>query len=219
MKQVYLVLGVIAAVLLLGGCWVISARNELIRLEEDVKNADSNIDTSLQRRNDLIPNLVNTVQGYASHEETVFTNIANARSKLAGARTPAEKAEADAELSSALSRLLVIAEAYPELKANENFRDLQAQLEGTENRIKIARDKYNDTVKTYNTRIRQFPGSMFAGSLGLKERPYFEPPQGRAAVEKAPEVNFNTGSNANNGGNNNANNGGNANANNGGNAN
>ena len=190
MKQFLIALGVIVAILALGGCWAISQHNALVAFDEEVNEAWSNIDADLQRRNDLIPNLVSTVKGYAAHEETVFTNIADARSKLAGASTLAEKAEADAALSSSLSRLLAIAENYPELKANENFVRLQDELAGTENRIKVARKKYNEKVKDYNKRIRQFPGSIFAGFMGLKDRQYFEPPQGHETVEKAKTVDF-----------------------------
>lgn len=192
MKSFMIGIGVILLVVFLGGCWYIGQVNALVKLDEDCKEAFSGIDTDLQRRNDLIPNLVATVKGYATHEETVFTNIADARSKLAGGNlTPAEKAEADAALTSSLSRLLVIAENYPELKANENFIRLQDELAGTENRLKVSRKNYNEMVKIYNTRIRQFPGSFIASSRGLTERPYFEPPQGHAAVENAPTVDFN----------------------------
>ena len=189
MKKYMPLIGIIAAVVVIGG-WIVGQRNALIALDENVNEAWSNIDADLQRRNDLIPNLVSTVKGYAAHEEGVFTGIADARSKLAGAATPAEKAEADAALTAGLGRLLAIAENYPELKANENFLRLQDELAGTENRIKVARKRYNDSVKVYNMRIRQFPGSMFAGELGLAPRDYFEPPKGHDAVVNAPKVEF-----------------------------
>ena len=195
MKNSLVVLGIIAAVVVVLGGWIISQRNALIALDEDVNEAWSNIDTDLQRRNDLIPNLVATVKGYATHEEEVFTGIADARGKLAGATTMQEKAEADAALTTGLGRLLAIAENYPELKANEGFLRLQDELAGTENRIKVTRKRYNEDVKKYNRTIRQFPGSLFAGNLpffglNLEQRDYFEPPQGHDAVVNAPKVQF-----------------------------
>ena len=194
MKKFMLPLGILAAIVIIGG-WIIGQRNTLIALDEDVNEAWSNIDTDLQRRNDLIPNLVSTVKGYASHEESVFTGIADARSKLAGATTMQEKAEADAALTAGLGRLLAIAENYPELKANEGFLRLQDELAGTENRIKVTRKRYNEDVKKFNRTIRQFPGSLFAGNLpvvglNLEQRDYFEPPQGHDAVVNAPKVEF-----------------------------
>ena len=195
MKNSLVVLGIIAAVVVILGGWIISQRNALIALDEDVNEAWSNIDTDLQRRNDLIPNLVATVKGYATHEEEVFTGIADARGRLAGATTMQEKAEADAALTTGLGRLLAIAENYPELKANEGFLRLQDELAGTENRIKVTRKRYNEDVKRYNRTIRQFPGSLFAGNLpfvglNLEQRDYFEPPQGHEAVVIAPKVEF-----------------------------
>ena len=195
MKQFLVGFGIIAAIVVILGGWIISQRNALIALDEDVNEAWSNIDTDLQRRNDLIPNLVATVKGYATHEEEVFTGIADARGRLAGASTMQEKAEADAALTAGLGRLLAIAENYPELKANEGFLRLQDELAGTENRIKVTRKRYNEDVKRYNRTIRQFPGSLFAGNLpfvglNLEQRDYFEPPQGHDAVVIAPKVEF-----------------------------
>jgi len=195
MKKSLVVLGIIAAIVVILGGWIISQRNALIALDEDVNEAWSNIDADLQRRNDLIPNLVATVKGYATHEEEVFTGIADARGRLAGATTMQEKAEADAALTTGLGRLLAIAENYPELKANEGFLRLQDELAGTENRIKVTRKRYNEDVKRYNRTIRQFPGSLFAGNLpffglNLEQRDYFEPPQGHDAVVNAPKVQF-----------------------------
>ena len=195
MKKSLVVLGIIAAVVVILGGWIISQRNALIALDEDVNEAWSNIDADLQRRNDLIPNLVATVKGYATHEEEVFTGSADARGRLAGATTMQEKAEADAALTTGLGRLLAIAENYPELKANEGFLRLQDELAGTENRIKVTRKRYNEDVKRYNRTIRQFPGSLFAGNLpffglNLEQRDYFEPPQGHDAVVNAPKVQF-----------------------------
>ncbi|MBR6241161.1 MAG: LemA family protein [Lentisphaeria bacterium] len=195
MKNSLVVFGIIAAIVVVLGGWIISQRNALIALDEDVNEAWSNIDTDLQRRNDLIPNLVATVKGYATHEEEVFTGIADARGRLAGATTMQEKAEADAALTTGLGRLLAIAENYPELKANEGFLRLQDELAGTENRIKVTRKRYNEDVKRFNRTIRQFPGSLFAGNLpfvglNLEQRDYFEPPQGHEAVVIAPKVQF-----------------------------
>ena len=195
MKNSLVVFGIIAAVVVILGGWIISQRNALIALDEDVNEAWSNIDADLQRRNDLIPNLVSTVKGYATHEEEVFTGIADARGRLAGATTMQEKAEADATLTAGLGRLLAIAENYPELKANEGFLRLQDELAGTENRIKVTRKRYNQDVKTFNRSIRQFPGSLFAGNLpfvglNLEPREYFEPPEGHDVVVKAPKVEF-----------------------------
>ncbi len=181
--------GILIFLLLLGG-WVISCRNSLISRDEFVREQWSQIDTQLQRRADLIPNLVNTVKGYAAHENQIFTEIAEARSKLLGATGPEEKAAADGAMTSALGRLLVIAENYPQLKADTTFIRLQDELAGTENRIGVARGRYNQAVRDFNTAIRVFPGSLFASGLGLTSAQYFEPPAGRAAVETAPVVNF-----------------------------
>jgi LemA protein len=166
---------------------VVSTYNGLVTLDQRVKSAESNIDTQLQRRSDLIPNLVETVKGYASQEKQIFTDIANARSKLAGAQNVTEQANADTELTSALSRLLVIVERYPELKSNQNFRDLSVSLEGTENRIAIARQDYNKVVDTYNTRVRKFPGSIVAGIFNFNEKPYYKASEGARDV---PKVDF-----------------------------
>ncbi len=175
---------VIAIVLIFSG---IGTYNKLVAQDEEVQTALSQIDNQLQRRNDLIPNLVETVKGYAAHEEEIFTSIAESRSKLAGAGSMGEKADASSDLSNALSRLLVVAENYPELKANENFRQLADGLEGTENRIGIARMEYNNTVRDYNTAIKRFPTVIFAGIFGFDRYDYFEAAEG---ADKAPEVKF-----------------------------
>lgn len=186
--QKFIVIAVAAVLIAIG--WVVSVKNGLVAADEEVNDQWSQIDTQLQRRADLIPNLVATVKGYAAHEEKIFTGIADARSRLLAAKGPQEKAEAAAAVTSSLGRLLAIAENYPELRANANFIRLQDELAGTENRIAVARGRYNQTVKVFNSKIRQFPGSFFAPGMGLKKREYFEPPAGRAAVEKAPEVKF-----------------------------
>lgn len=169
------------------GMFSVSVKNDLVRLDENVSAAWSEIDNQLKRRSDLIPNLVATVKGYASHEEEVLTKIADARSRLAGARTVEEKAAGYNELQSALSRLLVVVENYPTLKANENFTRLMDELAGTENRIAVARKRYNDGVRDFNTRIRSFPGSLFSGGMGFSPKPYFEID---TASREAPAVKF-----------------------------
>ncbi len=189
MKVLLVVLAVVLGLLLLGGCAVIQTRNGLITKDEAVKAQWSEIDNQLIRRADLIPNLVNTVKGYAAHEKDIFTAVANARSALIGAQGPAAKAEAAGAMNSALGRLLAISENYPSLKADQSFLRLQDELAGTENRISVARGRYNTTVKDYNASIRRFPGSLFAPGLGLERAEYFEVPAGKD-VTNPPEVKF-----------------------------
>ena len=190
MKNLWITLGIIAAVTVITILFCISIRNGLIQKDENVKAEWSQITTQLQRRTDLIPNLINTVKGYAKHEEKIFTEVAKARAGLLGAKTPESAGKAEAELKSAVGRLLAIAESYPNLKANDNFARLQDELAGTENRIAVSRTRYNNAVRIYNASIRQFPGSLFAPGLELKRAEFFEAPAGRAAVEKVPEVKF-----------------------------
>ncbi|KYH28248.1 MULTISPECIES: LemA family protein [Clostridium] len=177
----------IIAVILILIVPIISGYNKIISLEQKVETVEANIDTELQRRNDLIPNLVNTVKGYASQESEVIGNVVEARAKLGGAKTVEDRANADAELSSALSRLLVVVERYPELKSNQNFRDLTVALEGTENRIKIARQDYNNAVSEYNTTIRRFPNSIVARIFGFDEKQYYKAAEG---AKEVPKVDF-----------------------------
>ncbi|MFW5729002.1 MAG: LemA family protein [Spirochaetota bacterium] len=167
-------IGIAVLILVIIGFWYVGQRNSLITMEEEVDGAWSEIDNQLQRRSDLIPNLVNTVRGFAEQEQEVFGRIAEARSRLAGAQTVGETAESYEELQSALSRLLVVVENYPELRSNENFIRLQDELAGTENRIAVARGRYNETVRRFNTRIRMFPTSIVAGRLGMSKKEYFE---------------------------------------------
>lgn len=181
------ILIVIVAVIVIFGGMIAGKYNGLVRAEESVNTQFSNISTQLQRRNDLIPNLVNTVKGYAKHEEGVFTAVTEARAKVMGAANGDELAAADGELSQALTRLIAVSEAYPELKASENFRDLQSQLEGTENGIAVARRDYNEVVKSYNTQIRSFPGNIIAGMFGFQKHELFQAAEG---AEKVPSVNF-----------------------------
>lgn len=168
----------------------------MVNKDEAVSTAWSNVENQYQRRADLIPNLVNTVKGYASHEKETLEAVISARAKATQTTldtenlTP-EKLEAfnraQGTLGSALGRLMVVAEKYPELKANENFKSLQAQLEGTENRISVERRKFNDVARTYNVSIRRFPNNIFAGMFGFEKRPYFEAEEG---TQKAPKVEF-----------------------------
>ncbi len=189
-KTIILIIAGILLFLVLVAAWVISCRNNLIGKDEFVREQWSQIDTQLQRRADLLPNLVNTVKGYAAHESKIFSDVAEARSKLLGASGPADKAAAEGQVTSALGRLLAIAENYPQLKADNTFIRLQDELAGTENRIGVARGRYNQAVRDFNTAIRVFPGSLFAPGLALEAAQYFEPPAGREAVETVPTVSF-----------------------------
>lgn len=178
---------IIIAILVLVVAWLAKGYNSLVKLEESTNTAFSEVQVQLQRRSDLIPNLVNTVKGYAAHETEVFTAVSDARAKLAGATTVDEVNEANGEMSSALSRLLAISESYPELKSNENFLSLQDELAGTENRIGVARKDYNETVQTYNVKIRSFPTNIFANMLGFEKKELFAADEGAQSV---PSVEF-----------------------------
>ena len=174
-------------VLLVGGMYF-SRRNEMVRKNETVKAAWSQVDVVLERRADLIPNLVETVKGFAAQEQTVFANIANARASLLSARTPAERIAANGQLDGALGRLLAIVENYPQLRSNENFLRLQDELAGTENRIAVERRRYNEVVQDYNTYIGLFPNNLFASWAGFKRNDaYFQAPEG---ARQAPKVTF-----------------------------
>lgn len=179
------IVGLIGAVCF--GAYV-NTKNTLVSKDESVKSAWSQVDVVLQRRADLIPNLVETVKGYAKQEQTVFGDIAKARSALLSAGTPQQKIAANGQLDGALGRLLLVVENYPQLKSNENFLRLQDELAGTENRIAVERKRYNDTLQDYNTYVRQFPNSLFAGWAGFKPNDaYFQASEGSRAV---PAVNF-----------------------------
>lgn len=195
MKKTGIIIGVVVAVLALYSC---QKYNGMVAAEEGVKEAWSQVENVYQRRMDLIPNLVATVKGYAKHEEDVFTKVTEARSKAGGVLQVSDEVlnnpesferfqKAQGELSSALQRLLSVAENYPELKANENFMALQSQLEGTENRITQERRKYNEVCTSYNTLIRVFPGVLLANMFGFRPKPHFAAQEG---AETAPKVQF-----------------------------
>jgi LemA protein len=188
MSKTAIVLITIVALILLSVGKYISVKNTLVAKNEAVKTSWSQVDIVLQRRADLIPNLVETVKGYAKQEQTVFGDIAKARSQLLNAGTPEQKISANAQLDGALGRLLLIVENYPQLKSNENFLRLQDELAGTENRIAVERQRYNDTLKDYNVYVQQFPNNVFASSLGYKPNTaYFAATEGSREV---PKVNF-----------------------------
>jgi LemA family protein len=178
---VVIVLIVIAAIA------IVSSYNGLVGEREKVLSAQSEIENSLQRRADLIPNLVETVKGYASHETEAINQVTEARTKMSGASTLEEKMEANEEISTALSRLLVVVENYPDLKASENFIQLSDELAGTENRIATTRRDYNNAAREYNTKIKKFPTSLIASIFNFDEFPYFEADEG---AENVPQVNF-----------------------------
>ena len=194
MKKVTII--AIVAVVAIIAIWAISGYNSLVGMDENVSNQWANVETQYQRRADLIPNLVNTVKGYAAHEKETLEGVMAARSQATQIKldptdlTPEKLAEyqkAQGQLATALGRLLAITENYPDLKANQNFLELQAQLEGTENRINVARKNFNDAAKTYNTTIRRFPKNILAGMFGFDKRAYFEAAEG---AEQAPQVQF-----------------------------
>ncbi|MGI6711449.1 MAG: LemA family protein [Bacillota bacterium] len=180
-----LIIGLIIVALIF--VWGFSQYNGLITLNENVNSQWSQVENQLQRRADLIPNLVATVKGYAAHEQKIFTDVADARSRLLNASGPQESAQANGELNSALGRLLAISESYPQLKADKNFLQLQDELAGTENRIAVARKDYNDAVQGYNTKIKRFPTIIFAGVLGFGTKEYFKADVG---ASEPPQVSF-----------------------------
>jgi LemA protein len=188
MKTGTIVLVVVVVVALVFGGMYVSSRNQMVTKNETVKSAWAQVDVVLQRRADLIPNLVETVKGFAAQEQTVFHDIAAARSALLGAQTPTDKIAANGQLDGALGRLLLIVENYPQLKSNENFLRLQDELAGTENRIAVERKRYNDAVQDYNTFIGLFPNSLFAGWAGFqRNNAYFAASE---ASREAPKVQF-----------------------------
>lgn len=196
MKKSTKVLLIIAAVVLVIFAWVKNTYNSLVSGDEAVKSAWAQVENVYQRRADLIPNLVATVKGYANHESSTLQAVVDARAKATSINVDASNLseeqiaafqKAQGELSSALSRLLAVSEAYPELKANENFKELQAQLEGTENRIAVERKNYNETAKRYNVKVRSFPANLIAGMFGFGQKGYFQASEG---AQNAPVVEF-----------------------------
>ena len=191
MKKSYVVLIVVAVIAIALFGWVKSTYNGMVSVEEEATTALANVQSAYQRRADLIPNLVQTVKGYVSHEKETLEGVVNARSKATSITLNAdnikEYQQAQGELSSALGRLIAIGEAYPDLKANENFRELQVQLEGTENRINVERNNFNKAVQTYNVAIRKFPSNLLAGIFGFEKMDKFE---AAAGSENAPKVEF-----------------------------
>lgn len=191
MKKSYVVLIVVVVIAIVLFGWVKSTYNGMVSVEEEATTALANVQSAYQRRADLIPNLVQTVKGYASHEKETLEGVVNARSKATSITLNAENIkeyqQAQGELSSALGRLIAIGEAYPDLKANENFRELQVQLEGTENRINVERNNFNKAVQAYNVAIRHFPSNLLAGIFGFEKMDKFEAASGS---ENAPKVEF-----------------------------
>ena len=195
-KGLLIAIGVVVLIVLIAYGWVKGTYNGFVAAQEQVGQAWADVESTYQRRADLIPNLVETVKGYATHEKDVFLGVTEARSRVGQISVKTENLtpeaiqrfqEAQQGLSGALSRLLAVAENYPALKANQNFLDLQTQLEGTENRINVARSRFNEAARAYNTRIRSFPGNLLANAFGFQPKPYFE---AEAGAEKAPKVKF-----------------------------
>ena len=190
MKGLLIVLGVLAVVVILLAGVGISSYNGLVQLDTQVDNSWAQVENQLQRRNDLVPNLVNTVKGIADQEKEVFSQIANARARMAGARSPQETMGASRMMDGALGRLFVVVENYPQLRSSENFMRLQDELAGTENRISVERRRYNESVRDINVRVKRFPTVLFAQLIGFEQRDFFEAAEG---AEQLPEVDFSRG--------------------------
>lgn len=187
MKTWQIVLLVIAAVLIVSVSWLVLTYNSLVGMNEEVNGKWAQVETQLQRRYDLIPNLVSTVQGYADYEKETLTKITELRSQWQTAKSVNEKVQTANQLESTISKLLVISENYPDLKANQNFLAFQDELANTENKLSVERGRYNDAVKAFNARIKFFPTNIIAGMFGFAQRDYFESTEG---AEKAPVVSF-----------------------------
>ena len=187
MKKTNIGLIVVIAIVVLIGIMVMSSYNGIVSLSEDVDSKYATIDTYLQRRADLIPNLVSTVKGYVQHEEKIINSITEAREKMTSARSLSDKAEANDELTTALNNLMVVVENYPDLQASQNFIQLSDELAGTENRIATARKDYNDAVQKYNAKIKKFPTKMIAGMFNFESKDYFQASEGSKEV---PSVQF-----------------------------
>ncbi len=186
-KKLIIIAAIVVFVILIPYSYLKGTYNSLVTMDEAVKAAWAQVENQLQRRYDLIPNLVETVKGYAAQEREVFIRVTEARAKVGGATTVSDKIEANNGLSAALSRLLLVVERYPDLKSNTNFLRLQDELAGTENRISVERRRYNETVKVYNIRIRRFPTNLLAGLFGFEKAAFFEVPKER---QEAPKVKF-----------------------------
>jgi LemA protein len=182
----WIVIGVLVLLVL----WIIMIYNQLVGMRQRVGQAFADVDVQLKQRHDLIPNLVETVKGYAAHERGTLEAVVNARNAAVAAQGPAQQAAAENTLTGALRQLFALAEAYPDLKANQNFQQLQAELADIENKIAAARRFFNNAVQEYNTGIQQFPAALFAGALGFHERTFFDVGDERAVVEKPPQVKF-----------------------------
>ena len=196
MKKSTLIAIIVLALIAIIALWGVKSYNQIVTAEENVETAWSQVENQYQRRSDLIPNLVNTVKGYAAHEQTTLEQVIAARAQATAIKLDAAQMTADqiqafndaqGQLSMALGRLMAVSEAYPDLKANQNFLELQAQLEGTENRITVARNTFNEQAKAYNVLIRRFPKNIIAQMFGFEKKPYFEAEEG---AEKAPTVEF-----------------------------
>jgi LemA protein len=187
LKTVLIIVGILILIIVIPYSYLKGTYNTLVTMDESVKGAWAQVENQLQRRYDLIPNYVETVKGYAAHEKEVFVKVTEARSRVAGAGSISEKIQANNQLSSALARLLVVVERYPELKANTNFIRLQDELAGTENRIAVERRRFNETVKAFNIKIRTFPTNIIAGMFGFEKAAFFEVPKER---QEAPKVKF-----------------------------
>lgn len=186
-KTLLIIAVILIIVILVPYFYLKGTYNSLVTLDESVKAAWAQVENQLQRRYDLIPNYVETVKGYAAHEKELFVKVTEARSRVAGAKSIPDKIQANNSLAGALSRLLVVVERYPDLKANTNFIRLQDELAGTENRIAVERRRYNEMVKAYNIRIRRFPTNLLAGMFGFEKAAFFEVPKER---QEAPKVKF-----------------------------
>jgi len=187
LKKVLGPIGIIIIILVLLALLFIPKYNSLVTAEESVDSKWAQVENQLQRRYDLIPNLVESVKGYAKHEQDIIASISEARSQMGNARSPEEQAVANDALNSALSRLLVVVENYPNLKADANFRQLMDELAGTENRLAVAREDYNNEVQTFNKNVKRFPGNLIAGMFGFEQKEYFK---ATAGSEKAPSIDF-----------------------------
>ena len=187
MKKWFGPIGIIVIILIVLALVLIPKYNSLVTAEENVDSKWAQVENQLQRRYDLIPNLVESVKGYANHEQQIIADITNARAQMSNANTPAQQAVANDALTGALSRLLVVVENYPNLKADANFRQLMDELAGTENRLAVAREDYNNEVQQFNKHVKRFPGNLMAGMFGFEQKEYFK---AAAGAEQAPSIDF-----------------------------